>query len=84
VCLGSEKIWEITPMVPMGSASDAAEAVLALAFGGFFLILIGSSVSDTLSNPLFLDFRVWGAIYLVVAGLLAIGVVYGFLRSIVN
>lgn len=66
----------------MSGFGDAAEAVLALAIGGFLFITIGSALASTSSGTPLVNFQFWGVLYVMAAVVLAIGTVYAFARSV--
>lgn len=72
----------------MSDAENAVQAVLGLVLGGLLFVTFGSALAqtETAANwPLPLDFRLWGAIYIVAAVVLAVvlvvGAVYAFLEN---
>jgi hypothetical protein len=65
----------------MTGPGEAFRAVVALAFGGFLFIIIGGTLSSSMSGPAFLDFRLWGVIYLFAAVVLAVGTVYAAVQT---
>jgi hypothetical protein len=67
----------------MSDAAEAIKAIGALGLGGFLFIVIGGAVqeSTTLSGG-FIDFQLWGVVYLVAAVLLAIAVVVAATQTI--
>lgn len=68
---------------PMSDAGEAIKAVGALGLGGFLFIVIGGAIqeSTTLTGS-FIDFQLWGVVYLVTAVLLAIAVVVAAIQAI--
>ena len=67
----------------MSDAAEAIKAIGALGLGGFLFIVIGGAVqeSTTLSGG-FIDFQLWGVVYLVAAVLLAIAVIVAAIQTI--
>ena len=67
----------------MSDAAEAIKAIGALGLGGFLFIVIGGAIqeSTTLSGG-FIDFQLWGILYLVAAVLLAITVVVAATQTI--
>lgn len=65
----------------MSDVGEAAQAIAALFIGGLIFSIFGAQLGGTLSpNPL-LNLQLWGAIYILVAIVLAVGAVYAFVRS---
>jgi hypothetical protein len=67
----------------MSDAAEAIKAIGALGLGGFLFIVIGGAIqeSTTLSGG-FIDFQLWGILYLVAAVLLAIAVIVAAIQTI--
>jgi len=69
----------------MSDIGEALEAILGLVFGGIIFIVFGSALAGTaLGNSSFVNFELWGVVYIVVAILLAIALVGGIVSSLVN
>lgn len=68
----------------MNELGDAYRAVLALAFGGFMFIVIGSSLSSAMSTTLLINLQLWGVVYIIGAIVLAAGTVYAVVWSILS
>ncbi|WP_276258998.1 hypothetical protein [Haloglomus litoreum] len=67
----------------MSDAGEAIKAVGALGLGGFIFIVIGGAIqeSTTLTGS-FIDFQLWGVVYLLAAVLLAIAAVVAVIQSL--
>jgi len=71
----------------MSDAADALGAVLGLLLGGVLFITFGSALSNTTlldGGPMFLDFQLWGAIYIVGALVLAVILIGGVVASLAD
>lgn len=72
----------------MSDAENALQAVAGLVLGGIIFVTFGSALAqtETATNwSLPLDFRLWGAIYMVaavvLAGVLVVGAMFAFLNN---
>lgn len=64
----------------MSDFDDPVGAILGLAFGGLIFLLLGSK----LDSITLIDLTFWGVVFVAVAVVLAIAVVVGVLKSLVN
>lgn len=71
-------------MFTLTGAWEAAQAVLALAFGGFLFLTLGSAGTSTMSGSLLVDLRFWGILYILTAIVLGGVLVYGFAVSVLK
>jgi hypothetical protein len=69
----------------MSDAGEAIKAVGALGLGGFIFLVIGGAIqeSTTLTGG-FIDFQLWGVIYLLAAVLLAIVAAAAVIQALVS
>lgn len=71
--------------VNMTDAGEAFEAILGLVVGGIIFIVFGSALAGTaLGESSFVNFEFWGVIYILVAIVLAVGLVGGIVSSLLN
>lgn len=68
----------------LSGAWEAAQAVLALAFGGYLFLTLGQAVTSTMSGSSLVDFRFWGILYILTAIVLGAVLVYGFAVSVLK
>lgn len=64
----------------MSDFDDPVGAILGLAFGGLIFLLLGSK----LDSITLIDLTFWGVVFVTVAVVLAIAVVVGVLKNLVN
>lgn len=68
----------------MSELADAAEGVLALAFGGFLFITVGGALTRSMTGPSLIDLQFWGVTYVIAAIVLAVLTVIMAARSILD
>lgn len=68
----------------MTDLAEAAEGVVALLLGGFIFIVMGQALSASTTVTPMLDLQLWGVIYVLVATVLTVGVLYAAVRAILN
>lgn len=68
----------------MTGVTEAVEGIVALVFGGFFFIVVGSAVTTSTASAPLLDLQFWGVLYILAAIVLAVGVVYAAILSILH
>jgi len=69
----------------MTDAGEAFEAIVGLVVGGVIFIAFGSALAGTaLDGSAFVNFELWGVLYILVAIVLAVIVVGGFVSSILH
>lgn len=69
----------------MTDGGEALEAILGLVIGGIIFITFGSALAGTaLDGSMFLDFELWGVLYLLVALVLGVILVGGVISSLLE
>jgi len=69
----------------MSELDDPLGAVLGLAIGGVVLIMLSTSLSPaTFGGNTYFDLGLWGAIFLLFAVLLAVGIVVAGIASVLR
>lgn len=68
----------------MTGTVEAIEGIAALAIGGFLFIVIGSSLSTSTAAEPIINLQFWGILYILVAIVLAVGLVYAAILSIMR
>ena len=70
----------------MSEMGDAFEAIIGLVIGGLIFIAFGSALSQTTldSSSAFVNFELWGVIYILGGVVLGVVFVIGVLMSLFN
>ena len=68
----------------MTGSTEAVQGIAALAFGGYLFIVVGSALSSSAAIEPMIDLQFWGVIYILAAIVLAVGVVYAGVLSILR
>ena len=68
----------------MTGGTEAVQGIAALAFGGFLFIVVGSALSASTTADPVINLTFWGVIYIIAAVVLAVGVVYAAVVSILQ
>lgn len=68
----------------MNGFPEAVQGIAALAFGGFLFVVVGSALTTSMETTPMIDLQLWGVVYILAAVVLAVGVVYAAVLSILQ